>query len=587
MLHRPQSLARVISGAETLRILASTALLVGTANAQTFGPRTVLPSIVDGPTCVEAGDLNGDGVMDLVVAEAGGGRVTWIPQLPGGGFGQVLVIDGNLPDASRVRPVDVDGDLDMDVVAGSTMKDTLAWYENGGDGSTWTKHVLVAALNGFSSLAMSDVNMDGDLDLLVTSYADDKVSLFENGGKGGFEAQVALTTKVDNAKAIEPADINADGSPDILVSGVQLFSTDSLNKLVNQGDGTFGPLMVIATASMGITSMSACDLDDDGDLDLLATIKNKVSLAWFENDGTGGFSSYQTIFGQVDAHQIRVADVNHDGDLDLFGASVLASFADSMFWHEGQGGGDFEPKITLQDGSVGTDYFALVDIDGDGGIDIVTASRAADAISVFTNQLSQPPALTGVTGKHCLDSGLITITGTDLTGASVKVRGEPVEVVEASPTELTIFVEPSLPGGLCDVELTNEMGTSVFPAVLPRYPVVVCEPAIELGSPIAIDIENGDAGVFILAFSPSLYATPAPFPVQDWYYGLELNGVWFLGAGAFTPEVTNSTVTLPGIADPEFIGTPFYFQAWTYQAGLNYAGFSGVATSSISSGPLP
>jgi len=565
-----------LQAAPAVRAAGGWLLLISIASAQTFGPETVISTTANGPTCVEAADINGDGLLDIVAIQNTGNRVTWIPQLPGGEYGSAKVVDGYLPDATRAQAADMDGDLDIDLVVGSHALDSLVWYENVSGGLKWTKHPIPASLDGFSSVTLSDINMDGALDILVTSSNDNKVSLFENLKTGDFAPQLVLTSMVTSAHAIEAADLNGDGCPDILVSGVQSFAVDSLNLLLNHGDGTFGPLSVIASASMGILSMTACDLDQDGDLDVFATLQNKFSLAWFENDGAANFSSFQILFPEH-ANQVRVADADMDGDLDLFASSSFSPFNDALYWYEGVGDGSFLPKATLHDGSKGVSYFALADLDGDGDLDVVSAAKLDDTIGTYEMLLEvQIPKLIGTVGLHCVESGALVLHGEHLLDTSVTVDGLPVPVLGATESELTITLAPDVPGGVHTIGLTNSSGATDWPGSLLRYPILTGPDVIALGAPAEMLLDNGDEGAYSLAASSSLYDTPAPFEAEGWFHGLELNGVWILRSGLFLPGATSLAIPLPVVNDPGLAGSEFFLQAWTYQESLGHTGFTAV-----------
>jgi hypothetical protein len=102
---------------------------------------------------------------------------------------------------------------------------------------------------------------------------------------------------------------------------------------------------------------------------------------------------------------------------------------------------------------------------------------------------------------------------------------------------------------------------------------------VNLGQAVFLELDNGDVGDYVLAFSGALFAAPVPFEALGWYHGLELNGVWVLASGLFTPGATQQSIALPAIVDSSLVGVTYYFQAWTSQITLGLAGFT--ATGSV------
>ena len=93
-----------------------------------------------------------------------------------------------------------------------------------------------------------------------------------------------------------------------------------------------------------VRSVRAADLDGDGDHDVLSTTSWGNKLAWYENvDGRGTFSEEVIISNSaVGVHSVDASDLDGDGDLDVLTASV--DFPESgndnrIAWYENTGGG--------------------------------------------------------------------------------------------------------------------------------------------------------------------------------------------------------------------------------------------------------
>ena len=96
-----------------------------------------------------------------------------------------------------------------------------------------------------------------------------------------------------------------------------------------------------------VQSVYAADLDGDGDMDVLSASANDKKIAWYENtDGKGTFSTQKTITTQADsAKSVYAADLDGDGDLDVLSAS---SIDDKVAWYENTDGqGTFSTQKTI------------------------------------------------------------------------------------------------------------------------------------------------------------------------------------------------------------------------------------------------
>jgi hypothetical protein len=243
--------------------------------AQQF-KKTVLLSDTTRVTDVRPGDFNGDGRLDLALAQFGydQGEVAWMENRGGGRFQRHILLHRS--GAVNVGVADLNGDGSLDVVANLSQEwEEIHLFENNGRGN-FTSRVIYGSTNedfGSSGLSLYDLNGDGRLDLLFTNgdgfdYAEPGarpwhgVQWLENLGQGLFRYH--RIGDLPGAFSPHAVDLNGDGALDIVASSGFARWTDpksvSLMVFLNDGNQRFTP-HVLARAPTHLMTLSVGRLD--------------------------------------------------------------------------------------------------------------------------------------------------------------------------------------------------------------------------------------------------------------------------------------------------------------------------------------
>lgn len=383
--------------------------------ATSFGSRLFI-SAAPLITCVHAGDLDGDGDLDVASASQGDDKIAWYQNTNGlGVFGAQQVLTSTADNAQVVNIVDVDGDGDKDVAFGSIDDQTIGWFENmngagsfgseivistnpgsireicftdmDADGdldflvaggkitlfnntngaSTYTPNILTKSIDGGRIVAADDLDGDGDKDIVAASYWDDKISWYRNlDGQGNYyNTQTILSTSLNGASSVFIGDVDGDGFKDVLATAY--LDNDVVWFRNTDGLGTFAPPQIIDTDLYLASRVYLFDIDNDGDMDVFAL--GTTRIAWYRNLGLGTFSAQQTIdnISNFTMHDIDFGDLDGDGDTDI---SVAGSYGMMRFINT-NGQGTFGARILVQSTTNKGVSTKIADIDGDGDNDLV------------------------------------------------------------------------------------------------------------------------------------------------------------------------------------------------------------------------
>ena len=218
------------------------------------------------------GDFNGDARPDVAVVNAGdgqGGSVSVLLNTGNGTFGTATSHGvGILPTSIAAGDLNGDGALDLVVANGNTGDFNL--LVNDGHGAyTTTRHDVVGAFP--QSVVLSDLNGDGNLDLVTANGDAMDLSVLLNQGDGTFT--VPVHTPLDVRPVwIAPADLDGDGRIDLAV-----LTTNDVRVLVNDGNGGWIPSLDYA-AGPAPRSVVVKDVNGDGKLDLVVVNTSGASV---------------------------------------------------------------------------------------------------------------------------------------------------------------------------------------------------------------------------------------------------------------------------------------------------------------------
>lgn len=312
------------------------------------------------------GDINGDGLPDIIVGELGG-PIYWY-RYPGwdrrtlswsGGGGDIAVAD-------------INGDGRTDIVSNGGR---MAWYENTGDSAgSFREHVLMRR-HRTHDLVTGDVDGNGRIDIVTRTDKDGPTLILFQEDAGRW-SEVALS-QAPAGKGTGLADMDGDGRLDILGSGYWLA----------QGADPKSPdawkrLTVTPWPALG--AVAAQDMDKDGNMDmLLAAADQEHRLSWFRNPGARlpGDTSYwvETVIarGVSHIHRFHPADVDGNGTLDIVFAEQHQSRRHRVGVMLNRDGIGRSWQMKLLDDKGGRNI-SVADVGDDGDLEVLAVNGAGD-----------------------------------------------------------------------------------------------------------------------------------------------------------------------------------------------------------------
>ena len=331
-----------------------------------------LRSVVVGarPTDLSAGDLNGDGLVDLVTANRNQGTLTLL--IASGTFGayEVRTI-ASASGCQGVEIADINADGHMDIVATHRNTDDIGVHIGIGGGE-FQSPVFYPAGDNPREVIVIDLDLDGHLDLLTPNTFSDDIAVLYGLGDGTFGA--AQRFSAGNAPvSIAIGDLDQDADLDIVVANLL---DDVATVLLRDGGGSYTHASTLAVGQDPVTVRIA-DTDQDGRNDILVGCSVADDVYIFAGDGTGQFSLQDQVpVGNAD--DIVLRDLNGDGRDDLI--SVSAFLGDLTILYASEDG--FEPLVTLV---MSDDVSALVveDLDGDGVLDLGAATPSLNRVDLI------------------------------------------------------------------------------------------------------------------------------------------------------------------------------------------------------------
>jgi hypothetical protein len=363
---------------------------------------------------VALADLNGDGKLDLVVANScesnangkncDAGTVSVLLGNGNGTFQQAVIYGSGGVAGTSVAIADVNGDGYPDLVMASQCV-SASNCDNGlvgvllgkGDG---TFQPAVSYNAGYVPVwvAIADVNGDGFPDLIVANQSecddckDGGVSILLNNGNDTFQAPVTYSSAGPNATSVAVADVNQDGYPDLVIANESMCVNcpeGGIAVLLGNGSGSFQLASTYDSGAYAALSVAIADVNGDGIPDIIVT-----NLCERSNDcqdgivgvmlgvGNGTFQppvAYNS--GGYGADSIAIRDVNGDGIPDLVVGNVCPSSGvcnkGAVSVLLGNGDGTFQTAVVYKSGGWDAASVAVGDLNGNGTPDIVAANCEA------------------------------------------------------------------------------------------------------------------------------------------------------------------------------------------------------------------
>ncbi|MCB0522391.1 MAG: VCBS repeat-containing protein [Saprospiraceae bacterium] len=305
---------------------------------------------------------------------------------------------------------------------------------------------------GGTGFITGDLDNDGDMDLISTE--NNEVAWFENTG-GTFLYRHNILGGLDDPRTVKFADVDNDGDLDIAVTTTGTYE-DEVLLYQNLGNGQFTNWMLKDFVDYP-ADLDFADIDQDGDLDLFGSARDGDYVYWLRNDGFYGKWAIDTIDAVLNNPLgIGKGDFDNDGKIDL---AVCSNNEQKVFWYKNLGGGDFQKKIV--DPFVGLPReIEAGDFNNDGSPDLVLASvDTAYSLSVYTNNGSG--AFTRqilLSGRTCMDVQVVdwNVDGTpDILAAFEKIGSSSANVMAFVSNGAGGFTQTTLVTGNSDVNAVH------------------------------------------------------------------------------------------------------------------------------------
>ncbi|MHB1035060.1 MAG: FG-GAP repeat domain-containing protein [Pirellulales bacterium] len=314
---------------------------------------------------IASGDLNEDGVLDLVLTNTGLNTFSVLYGKPHGGFADpVSVNTGSGP--TEVRVADFNHDGHLDVVVLNERAATLSTFLGDGTGGLRELRPAVEAGDSPSGLTVRDANADGNLDLLVGNKLADLLVLLGNGD-GTFEPPPLVRGQ---HVALAAADVNKDGHDELILANESL---DRVSVQLNQGgelwEGKADPLLAPG-------AVEVVDLNGDDYLDIVVANSGANNVLVYLGLGGGRFAEARSFAVGTKPVSLTIGDLNDDRLPDILVANEGSNDISILL-------GD--PRSLLRQGvrlSAGTAPVAteIGNFYGDASIDILVASSGDNKV---------------------------------------------------------------------------------------------------------------------------------------------------------------------------------------------------------------
>lgn len=334
------------------RLQSAAALTLGDPDAPLLFSEQTVTTQQAAPQAVAVGDLNADGLADVAIVSLADNRVGWSrhnPEAPSLFSGSTFV-DFSAGGPLDVAVGDVNGDGDTDIVVASTFGNAVFRYEStGADSPSFVRSTIASGISGASSVAVVDLDQDGATDVISTGRITGAVTWHRN--LGGVNPQFE-----------------------------SIMLDDAL-------DGAF--------------DAAAADLDDDGDLDVVAAGRTGGEVVWYEAQSAhSAFVRHTILAGGGGATAIALDDVTGDGSIDIVVAERDAGRVTLL-----RSDGAATPSFTVQTiAAVSTPTTVdLFDLDGDDALDVVAGSLQNDGVTAHISDGAPIPAFTPIVVRPALN----------------------------------------------------------------------------------------------------------------------------------------------------------------------------------------
>lgn len=355
------------------------------------------------PDCIDTGDVNDDGRLDVVVANFSSSNVSVFLGNGDGTYQTPLTFPVSANPSSLIV-TDLNDDCKLDIVTSSFSANNICSLLNtglnGANTVSFGAPVLSPAGNGIKAIAPYDFNGDGSTDLVIANSGSNNISLIISNKDGTFGNERTFAVGASPV-ALAVGDVNKDGSADVVIAN---SGSNNISVLLRTEEpGCIFARQAIYDVGTNPSSVALGDINGDAVLDVVVTNRGSDNVSLLLGNGNGTFKAQTTLSVGKSPASVAVGDLNGDAFPDFV---VANSGSDNISIFLGNGNGTFAPQINYNS-QFGPTYVKLANVNGPNAFmaDILIADLTSSDVRILLNSEPIASNLSFITNASGAPSG--------------------------------------------------------------------------------------------------------------------------------------------------------------------------------------